>query len=95
MATDDGSETTDEMVARLVQERLDAKEAETAKADKLKKLGLTQDVVDVIADAVWDRGEARAAARKKADEDADQEPTTTKKPRRNFLGMIPTGTDDD
>src|SRR5262245_29691247 len=101
MPNDTDDESIEERVERLVTERLNARQADAEKADRLKKLGLTGDVLDAIADAVWDRGEDRAANRRKADEDADQAPTTAK-PRKKQGGLFglfpvtdePTGTDD-
>lgn len=101
MADDNDNESIEDRVERLVTERLNAQKTEAERQAKLKGLGLTQDVLDVIADAVWDRGEARSEARRKAADDADQPPTTGakgSKKKGSFLGLFPveeaTGTDD-
>lgn len=98
MAEQGENETVAEQVERLVAERLNQQKAEADRKSKLDKLGLSGDVLDAIADAVWDRGESRAEARRKAADDADQPPTTgPKKKSGGFLGLFPvesTGTDD-
>lgn len=91
MATDDETEDTDDIdtiVERKVAERLQRERDGAAKAKKLKEMGLTGEVLEAIADAVWDRGEARADARRKADDDKDQPPSTGKPRKPGFLQSI-------
>lgn len=86
---DNENETEEERFDRLYKERRAAEKAEEERAATLKKLGLSGDVLDAFADAVWDRGEARAEARRKAAEEADQPPSTgSDKPKRGFFGSI-------
>jgi hypothetical protein len=94
VAADDKTETDDERIDRIVSERLAAKEAQAERDKKLKGMGLTQDVLDVIGDAVLDRAEARRAQRDKEREDADQPPSTSKPKQRNFLGLLPASNDE-
>lgn len=94
MGADNESETVDEKIERLVTERLAAREAQAERDKKLKGMGLTQDVLDTIGDAVLDRAEARRAQRDKERDEADQQPSQSKPKQRNFLGLLPSGTDD-
>lgn len=94
MPEDNESETEEERFDRLYAARRQAEKDADAQAKRLKEMGLTGDVLDAIADRVWSRGEERAAARTKADEDADQAPTTAKgKP--SFLKQIGLAAGDD
>jgi hypothetical protein len=93
--TDEESETEDERFDRLYTARRQAERDEETRNKKLKDMGLTGDVLNAIADAVWTRGEELAAARRRAEEDADQAPSTTKKERPNFLKQIGLASGDD
>lgn len=82
-------ESVEDRVARLVDERLSAERDKADRKKRLEKMGLTDDILGAFADAVWDRGEARASARRQKEEDADQEPSRTKPKswfERTFVG---------
>lgn len=77
MADDDGGNelTEEERFDAYYEKRRAAEKADAERAKKMKDLGLTDEVLDTIADRVWDRGEARAADRKRKADESDQEPS--------------------
>lgn len=68
--TDDQADL-EEMFEGWFQERMKREDAKRNRNKQPKDFG---DFLDRVADAVWERGEERAAARRKEAEDADQEP---------------------
>lgn len=68
--TDDGDDL-ESMFEGWFQERMEREEAKKNRARQPKDFG---EFLDKVADAVWERGEQRAAARRKDAEDGDQPP---------------------
>lgn len=91
MPDPENNETEEERFDRMYAARRKAEQDAASRDERLKKAGLTDDIMDALADRFWDRGEARAEARRKAAEDADQSPATGKgeKRRGGLFGLIP------
>src|SRR5262245_42508922 len=68
---DDDNGDLEDMFESWYQERVKKDEAKRNRNKQPKDFG---EFLDRVADAVWERGEARAAERRKAAEDADEEP---------------------
>jgi hypothetical protein len=76
-------ESEEERFARFYDERRSREKAADDRKKRLKDMGLSDDILDAFADAVWDRGERRAKERREAEERAD-EPPSRKQPKTWF-----------
>ena len=89
MADDDDKLTIEQQVERAVTARLQADRDARERKARLTKLGLTDDVLDAIADSVFGRFQRAADERAQADEDADQAPSRGSGQRKpSFLQSI-------
>lgn len=84
MPDDESSEENgdlEELFEGWFQERMEREEAKKNRAKQPKDFG---EFLDKVADAVWERGEQRAAERRQQREDDDQAPDRGRKEKSAF-----------